>query len=551
MTSTRLESILVRKKLQQAAMPVGIPRSLNELTGMLFAAARLAVLVAAFVVLDRTLAAHAQLPIESYETTFLTWRFLSSLDVASYAIVAAILAGLALAKTHQLHWSAFAHGATLKWLSFVCAAALAGNFATSDRNFYVDQTFAIDRILLVLTAAAILYRPWLCLPFLLVVLPYRAQFLQPIGGYFPAETLPLVSIIAFICIRLALIPLLGRTHVVLDLMILAVCVQASCFAVPGLAKLKMGWLDNNASHLLPLHAYTRGWANWIDPGPWLQFAMELGRWDWASRIAVIVLEAGSIALLLHRHIACVWMLGWLLFVTGLACIIGYFFLYWAALSVDLLNLLRSRGSSQIEPSAPILPFGIPLGFMGIVLIGTSAYWLRPASLAWFDTPLCYHCEIQATTDDGQRVRLAPDFFRPYSDPFTMGGFDFLIDGPLLVSPYGITGSREAVDALRNATTENVLEVERSLGKNRYRESATEGFDDFLRRFINHYQASSARRGWYASLHPPPLLNVRPTDTIRDTGKRITSVDIVHVTTFFDDQAMHTIRRQIIRSVAIP
>lgn len=541
-------------------MPVTIPATRVEATALTAGAVRLFVLLLVFTACDRWFTGRATGATRDDDTSFLAWTFVGSFGWQGVVLAGLLALGVLRGGCLRLQWSDLPNGTTLKWLVVLCVALLAWNFATTARNFFTGQSYYLDRLLLVAGTFAVLHRPWFTLPFLVVLLPFRAQFSHPIGGYFMAETLPIVAVVSLTGIRLALCPLLGRKRCVSDVLILALCALAACFFVPGTSKLHMGWLWHNQSHLLPMNAYARGWASWVSAEHWLALQSLLASIEWPARVGVILLEAGAAFILVHRRTAILALCAWLAFMTGLAAIIGYVFLYWFLLTAALAFLIGRRTAAPSAAAAdgtraaPVIGFGVPLGALGAATIMASPIWLRPANLAWFDTPVSYAYELHATTGDAapkDHLQLAPRFFRPFSDAFTMAGFEFLVDAPSLVSPYGITGSTEILEALRTANSaEDIFLTEASLGRELYRERWATRFDAFVRRFVSHYQASGGKRGWFASLHPPEILNAMPRDAVTDARKRITAVEVVQVTWFFDGTELRDIRRRTIRTIQI-
>jgi hypothetical protein len=80
-------------------------------------------------------------------------------------------------------WTDFEHGPRVRLLVTLQAAILAWVYALQDYNFFFDQGWPVDRLLVVAAVALVAFRPAFILPFLVLLLPLVCQLTWPIGGF--------------------------------------------------------------------------------------------------------------------------------------------------------------------------------------------------------------------------------------------------------------------------------------------------------------------------------------------------------------------------------
>lgn len=209
---------------------------------------------------------------------------------------------------------------------------------------------------------------------------------------------------------------------------------------------------------MPLAAYAHGWRVSFQPSEIVNLARMISWFDFPMMGFVFLTESAFLFILWRRSLAVVLLSAIMMFHLGVFFLYGYLFWTWILLNAALVILLaRDRHKISI--------FGRPQLAISVVLIAFSSWWAHPSHLGWYDTRMTYTYRYEATGESGARYTIAPRFFEPYGDVFTMSNFGYLpTDHGMLVYPYGITTNRERAErTLQARTREEIFFLESEIG----------------------------------------------------------------------------------------
>jgi hypothetical protein len=502
-----------------------------------------------FILLDWSLKYLTKIPEKAYFSSSVSLEFFrhSPFLLASLLLFVAVVifyrASL-LGKWQQLQCGNWLRG----FVAFL-ALLIVWPVATHGYNFYFDQAYVADRLLLVALWFLLVWRPVFIFPLLCLLFTLLWQFKFPMyGGSILAHKLQVMNVLTLFsaCYLYFVFTGVRRTE---SFVVITCCLVAGAYWLPALTKIKLGWLAHGDISFIPIAAYTHGWLSFLPISQLVDFANTLSWFDWPFKIFVLVVEGSFIAFLWKRRLAQYLLLGIMFFHLGVFLLMGFFFWTWIALDAALLVLL-TLDSRKLQWQI-FSPLNLAVS---VLLIGFSAYWAKPPALGWFDTRLTYTFDLQATTEDGKLVLLAPTFFAPYEDVFTMAAFSYLIqDHNVLVAPYSVTQSSDIASFLD--TTQHADEVfafEKSHGRNRFKAQPSERFYGFLSAYLSSYNRDPQALIELYSFAPwRQFWSFKGVDRKQLAGQKIVKVAVVAQTNLFDGFNLKVIRQQTLKTINIP
>jgi hypothetical protein len=518
------------------------------LSGLIWLAAESAPIVLLFMLLERSLMKLCRLPVESYEGPVIAVGLVRAVTAHPYAFQILLSIGLLTAFRHRLLWRVWGeldHGPALRVFVGGLVLIFAWTFASYDTNLYFDRSHSLDRALLLVFAALVLWRPAFLLLFLPLLMAVVWQFEHPLGGYsWTDKSAPVRALLLFQAAFLWL-SVTGRRSTEAFLFTVC-CLVAAHYWIPGLEKLRLGWLAHGSLHHLTVAAWENGWLAGSTSAEIASFARGLAQGEIASLGFTIAIEAGALLFLLHRGVALVLLGGWVLLHAGIFATSGICFWKWVLMDVGLALLLL-----RLSPSAQARIFGPGPCLVSLVLIAGAPHWCAPVRLGWYDTRLAYTYRYTLLGPSGTEYRAAPAFFAPYDIPFSQNRFGYLSDRPSLVGTYGMTLDARIAQALIDVRTLEEVEVlEDTLGKRQVDARQGERFDDFMHRFLGAWNRHGGRRPWYAQLRPPLHIWTAPHEPAYAGQEPVARLLVDRVTTLWDGERLQEVRVERVRDLEI-
>ena len=501
-----------------------------------------------YIGLDWYLLSVGRLPSDSYYSPVLLVELLRNLPLHFYiALPVLVAAALYLrgGSAFAVRWQQLAHHRVVLPLVAASVVLLAWAFSTYRFNFYFGQAHALDRVLLVVLAALVIWRPIFTLPFTLVFLPVIGQFDFPIGGYSWSEPFMLWRILVLVVAALLLQIATGRKQKALVFIIL--CLVAAHYWGPGVGKLRLNWLTHGHLYHLMFATYANGMWGFLSPEALTSMARFASRFDLLLLLFTLAVEIGALISLWNRRIFVAASFGRILLHVGIALFSGIFFWKWIVISTLLIWLLRRP--DRIEDDALFTPAHF---LFSIVLIGGGIVWFQPTNLAWYDSPLSYTYRLEVQTADGTTEMLTPRAMQPYDYQFTLGNyFSYLVEAKQTVVVWGAVFERPLADALLSAETPaDIYAIEEQMGNVPFNRAQAEQFDNFIRDYVTTLN-ERGRNDWWEWLKPPPQLITFDGADAYSGSQPITKVTVKQVTGFYDGTSWDEIRSRTVREIAIP
>ncbi len=442
-----------------------------------------------YVAFDRLLRTASRLP----ESDYLAKSYLPGL-AASYlradALILLAIVGLLVWKVpRRLGWSEIGRG--LRGVALVATIVMVWAAAFYAPNEYLQQAHIWERVLLVALAALSVWRPLFLLPLLALMHTAMWQFDVPIPGYSWTDKLLPVRLLGVLAAAAVVRPLRKRPAIdVVPWFVLAIF--GAHYWFPGWKKASIGWLEHSQVGQIAWAATENGWSSWVTENA-LDVVTALQP---VLMVSVLLLELAACVVGVHRRVATLLSLGWVLMHLSIFAMTGIFFWKWIAVNIAFVVWLRRADLGPLEQRLPAV----------LVLVLAAPLWCQPPILAWYNTRVNERYEfvgVGETATGESRCVLTPPFFAPYDIAFSQHRFGFLLETPQLVRTYSSTTHRELADALNAATAETDLDqLAQELGRKRWNPKRREAFERFLTRFVPARAAAVATGSpfWRPPMH---------------------------------------------------
>lgn len=419
-------------------------------------------LLAIFICLNRLWLSPWVLEEQHYRATVIFWGAIQALTelsprtLATVSVCALLLFGAR--RLLSLTWAQFDETNSARLLVCASGSVLAWMYSTYEFNFVFDQWHVYDRILLVVLAVAMWWRPAACFPFLFVLWPLIGQFEVPIGGYsWAVPFLPARIVLLMGSAMLWGLLCRGRWDAS-TFWFVVLCLISAHYFTPGWSKLRKGWFAEDQLYYLLANTHANGWLGFLSDSKIHDLTDQLASWNMPLKVFTLVAEVSSLFILCRRAMTFLLPWTWVLFHIGIFVVSGICFWPWVV--VHAAFLWSCWRGDPIHPSHRRRPMII----LSIGLIGLSPIWANAVRLTWIDSPVTYAYQFMAVDKNGQEQRVSPAALSPYEYQFTLGGLHYLTDEPTLNITWGAT-SRETFQRLREAgSAKEIIDVEQSFGQ---------------------------------------------------------------------------------------
>ena len=486
------------------------------------------------------------------EHAYSHWSILAALagHVNGYLVAALTIATVVLARFGALFdaWQRLSSGKTLRIGICTLALTVAWPLVTYGYNHYFDQTHAIDRIAIVALFALTCWRPVFVLPFVAAVMAVMWQFAEPpLGGSIFAHKLQVLYPLMLFGAAFTLHAVTGQFPKRAFFVLLASMVAAAYWAAAW-SKLGLDWTTSNQLHLIVPAAYNHGWLATLSASDIGQIAATLAPFDVWLQAIVMALEAACLVILIDRRLAVLLLAALAVFHTAVFVMYGFLFWTWIAVDCVLIALILRMRPRVFRPTTALI---------GVPLIALGSYWAHTPALGWLDTRVGYTYEVSATDANGQQWLLAPDYFAPYADTFTMQGFSYLSPHAVLTGPYAVAHDHDLAVALNDVRDRAALEHLESGHPASRHEARAAGFARFVAEFVTNRNAGADRLAWQRWIAPPAQFwgGPRPRDdgapvTGTPPPVPITEVAVTEIVTVFGERGHEVLRRVEVEHIPI-
>lgn len=381
----------------------------------------------------------------------------------------------------RISWKNLEEGNYFKGFIFGITIVLLWFLESYDYNYYLNNDFVADRIILAVFASLVFFHPLFVTPFIVFSLLFKSQFDFPIGGF------PLFDVrILFDLLILFSCFLLFRIFFYLhsaNFFLLSLCMLASSYFFSGARKLFNSpgtdpWITANNLGDLLTNCSLRGWpitVNFIDFG---------SKYSALLQIFTLITELSAIFILFQKKISIAILLAIIAMHAGIFAFTGFFFWKWMCVNIFFIILLLSLPKKFLDEIFTKGKFKYSL-----LIIAFSYFFFGPLKINWHDTPFTQFFRYEAVVESGKVFPLNKKDFKPFDQYFQYDRFHYLVNEKLLpVSGFGYSTYNIAAQ-VRKANPETIGEMEQTFGKNYFDEEKSEQFDSFIKTYFRNYNGT--------------------------------------------------------------
>lgn len=324
---------------------------------------------------------------------------------------------------------------SIKYFIFILSFAIFWEASFLEMNYYYNDDFTIDKILLIISAILILRNSIFTFIFLLLALLifYSTQF--PLGsmvwtGIRPAYEILMLFVVFMIVKRFRDV----HTNIFI---LLAITLHAANYFIPGIAKIEISpnwyeWTFLNELNNLFISSYVNGWLGFLSEELIISIAQLLDKTEVLVTVGTMVIQLGALFLLYTKRVSIVFFIGFELLHLGIFFASGIFFWAWIIVNLGFIYLVKKLPKDSLEFLYSKQTFGV---FIAVVLLSPLAY--KPVALGWWDARVNTIYDFYATTESGEKIRLNRNDFSPYDTIFTQNRLYYLSDEKVATNTYGV------------------------------------------------------------------------------------------------------------------
>ncbi len=403
-------------------------------------------------------------------------------------------------------WPAGDAGAVLRAASVVIAGPLVWGAAFSHLNPWTERTHAVERLLCVGLLVGLWFSPGFGVALIAMLLLQRAVLdrtmpipLSTTDGRLATDGLIAIAALGAVS---GVMPVAPAAWVFVLL-----CVFASSYLVPGIAKLRVGprpgwWASENRLSNLAASCRLHGWRLGLSDAGFARVIRLVRRVNGPMLWGTLAIEVGAVLVFAHSDVAIGLLVAASAMHAGIFLLTGICFWKWVVFNGALVGVLVAMPAGAVGGA-----FGPAALVLGVAACALSPLWLRPIGLAWCDTRLTHLFEVEAVLPGGRVVEVPRNWWAPYDLAFAQSRFGFLCEAPTLVGACGChtRRGRELADLAERIERagEDPCEMAALLdshGDRRRDDIAAERMERFVVKFLKN---CAGRRRWFLGVPPPP------------------------------------------------
>jgi hypothetical protein len=388
----------------------------------------------------------------------------------------------------RISWDLIDVSMKMRNFIWIVAAVMGVTFIFSGYNYYYDQSFLLDRVVLVVLLLLIRAHPGFLFPFVVTMMAFALQIHHPLPEAmwnWPDKRMPTHLLFAFVWF--VYLRIFVRTDHRLPI-ILAVFVAGSTYVHAGLSKLAIGpelstWLLDNPTSNIFVSAYQNGnWLGQLSVPQVVDIAGFLSKIDLFNNGYTLVAEIGAAMMLLDRRVARLFLGACALLHVGILASSGIFFWKWIIVDIAMIWYVGSLWKWGM----PLVSAGNlrALALAALTFAFAMTHFKTTGILfAWWDTRHAQFFSYEVETESGERYSLDPRYFEPYDVMFVQSRFYYILPQPVLSGTYGTTHRYPVFEALQRLGVEHLPGIYERYAINFFQSDRRYDFGRFIQRYV--------------------------------------------------------------------
>lgn len=457
----------------------------------------------------------------------------------------------------------------VRWAVGVICCLVAYYFLSADVNLFAGQTYALDRIVLVILACLVFVNPAFVPMFVLYGFSFNLQYSIPLG-YSDLHHLNLLfEFLTLFSLYVGIKTVAAQRVSFMHVLLLTGARLASGYVYSAFGKLLFidgpffAWVaQNRVSHFVAGAYISNSWLGFLAETQFLQLLSFLGRIEVLLAIYTILAELAIVLVFFRNRKVSVVLLGMIIALhLGIFTLTGVLFRAWLILVVACLVILMLQDTTSTELQTL---YRLPVTVFTILFVLCAPWILSNMRMfAWWDTNVYPVFDYEIVTTDGDTYPLERDFLRQIED-LHRGRYWTLIDettpgsnswGGLIGWKFEYPAYPFFAAASAAEGVEEIPSVIETYGSNRFEADALEQFEHLIEQAFTHYNERQLNKRFLAFLPQPPLnFNVgRDSRTEYYSGQApVESVHVIYKVRYYNpnENAFYTIEDRVIYQIDI-
>ncbi len=440
----------------------------------------------------------------------------------------------------KITWQALSANTLIKLFFLVPGILLCWEMLTYDYNYYLNNYFLLEQILLITFLILIWFNPIYSVWFLMLAFLFRGQFDYPIGG-FPLFDKKVLFDIYVLLIAFLLINTRKQLQAQMLPLLLLILMAASYFAT-GIGKIKFTphgyeWFLQNPLEYVVMNGNDRGWTvSAVTVGL-------LAKYKELFQFLIMLLELSTLFMLYKRVGAIILIASCMIMHLFIFYFGGIFFWKWLVVDTMLLVYLSSKSGKKIfkpdffKASLLVIPLGV--------------FWMSAFTIGWLDTKYNQTFEYEVELKNGNIYNASKSLFNPYHQLFYHDKFLYTLNEKRIkITGFGYTFNYPLSKAINESTIDNLYELEQQYGMNLYNKTKDELHTHFIRTFIQNYNQRINETPLWSFLKAPEHIYNFPEKPVYANQGEIKKVNVYVKKTYIFQHQLHTIERKIVKVIEI-
>ena len=455
----------------------------------------------------------------------------------------------------RISWELIDVSMKMRNFIWIVAAVMGVTFILSDYNYYYDQSFLFDRVVLAALLLLIRVHPGFLFPFVVTMMVFALQIHHPLPEAmwnWPDKRMPMHLLFAFIWF--IYLRIFVRTDRRLPI-ILAIFIAGSTYVHAGLSKMAIGpelttWLLDNPTSNIFVSAYQNGnWLGQLSPARVVDVAGFLGKIDLFNNGYTLVAELGAALMLLDRRVARTFLGACALLHIGILATAGIFFWKWIIVDIAMIwyaGSLWKWGVPHVSAGKwrAVALAALTFGF------AMTHFKTTGILFAWWDTRHTQFFSYEVETESGQTYSLDARYFAPYDIMFVQSRFYYILPQRVLPGTYGTTHRYPVFEALQRLGVDDLPGIYERYAINFFKSDRRYDFGRFIQRYVTAAMRRE-RKGFLPRWLSVPyhFQTTFPPDNYPG-GSKIRSVHVYFEQHFYDGTQIDDLKRIEVMEVPI-
>jgi hypothetical protein len=370
-----------------------------------------------------------------------------------------------------------------KIILYSCNAVILINTIFLDPNYYFNQTYLFERLLLLGIFIVSFRFPTISIFYIIYSLLFIKQLQVPDIVYYTFTDKKVFYELSIISVLSAFLYNLFRLHKREIFFVVSIWVVFSMwYLLAAYGKLEFRWWENQLYHLSSA-SFVYGWLEEF-PNFKVQLYSFLKNYNTLFLILTLILETGVIILFINKYYGYLILVGLIGFHAMVFISSGIFFWKWIILLAIFIYIITKINHKELFNYKT-------LGLSSCLFIFMFLAFPNASKLGWLDTNLVNFHKIKAIDHEGTSIDIDASYFAPYDLIFAQNRFYYLINKNTLNNTYGSNFdrdiSRKIITSSNSQTISLLIENE---GVNKYSKHKSESMKNFIRKFSTNKSYSS-------------------------------------------------------------